>query len=145
MRGKIIVLNFWSAECPWSERVDKELNNLQEGWGDTVVIWPLASNANETQEEQQKAAKNRCIDLVLRDADQKVAYLYGAETTPHIFLVDKVGILRYQGAYDDTTFRQPQPTVNYLALAVEALLEGSDPNLAQTEPYGCTIDYYPEE
>ncbi|MFH2102282.1 MAG: hypothetical protein ABIJ39_02840 [Chloroflexota bacterium] len=64
---------------------------------------------------------------------------YDAKTTPHLFVVDPDGILRYQGAFDDVTFRQRTPAVGYLAQAVEALLSGGRPDPAETPPYGCAL------
>ena len=65
--------------------------------------------------------------------------LYAAVTTPHPYVLDQDGILRYQGALDDVTFRQRTPTRFYLRQAVEAVLAGHAPEPAQTSPYGCTI------
>ncbi|MCJ7567453.1 MAG: hypothetical protein MUO58_07925, partial [Anaerolineales bacterium] len=76
---------------------------------------------------------------VLRDAEHAVADLYGAVTTPHFFVIDENGVLRYRGAPDDTSFRQREPTVYYLKDAMEALLNGREPNPAETAGYGCTI------
>jgi hypothetical protein len=68
-----------------------------------------------------------------------VADLYQALTTPHVFVIDRDGILRYAGAVDDVSFRQRRPTRFYLDEAVEALLDGQLPAVAETPAYGCTI------
>ncbi len=136
---RIQVLNFWSSECPWAQRGDDLLAELKPAWGDRVELWSIASNANETDEQLALAAAVREPGLVLRDAEQLVADLYGAVTTPHFFVIDENGILRYRGAPDDTSFRQREPTVHYLKDAVEALLSGREPNPAETSGYGCTI------
>jgi hypothetical protein len=68
-----------------------------------------------------------------------VAEQYRAQTTPHLFVIDREGILRYQGALDDTNFRQRNATRFFLREAVKAVLVGHDPDPAQTTPYGCTI------
>ena len=70
---------------------------------------------------------------------QVVADLYGTKTTPHFFIVDEGGILRYQGAMNDVTFRQPTPTRDYLREAVDAILSDRLPDPSQTSPYGCAI------
>lgn len=138
-RGRLVVLNFWSAECPWSERADRELLAGAVAWGERVTIWTIASNANEIEEQIRGEAARRGLPLVLRDAHQQTAGLYGAQTTPHLFVIDAEGILCYQGALDDVTFRRRTPTVNYLRQAVDARLAGRLPDPAQTPPYGCTI------
>lgn len=138
-RGRIVVLNFWSAECPWAERADRALLAALPQWGDAVVLLPIASNANEPPEMLARVAEERGLPLVLHDAGQAIADRYHAQTTPHMFVVDAGGILRYQGAFDDVTFRQRTPTRSYLLDAVQALLRGDLPDPAQTPPYGCTI------
>jgi peroxiredoxin len=138
-RGRVVLINFWSGECPHSARTDRELAALIEGWGDAVVLLTIASNANEPLELLRSAASARGLSPVLHDARQEVANLYGAATTPHLFVVDAQGILRYQGAIDDMTFRKRIPERFYLRQAVEAVLAGRSPDPAETRPYGCTV------
>jgi hypothetical protein len=57
-------------------------------------------------------------------------------------VIDQAGLLRYQGAVDDVTFRQRTPTRYYLREAVEALLAGRQPQPQETPPYGCTVVRY---
>ncbi len=138
-RGQIVVLNFWSASCPHAERTDRLIAELAQGWRGRVVVWPIASNANETAQEIRQAAEARGLPLVLIDARHTVADAYGAVTTPHLYVVDTQGMLRYAGAPDDVTFRQRTPARHYLADAVAALLAGQDPEPAETPGYGCVI------
>ncbi|MCK4975476.1 MAG: redoxin domain-containing protein [Anaerolineales bacterium] len=138
-RGKVVVLNFWSAECPHAERADLELLSYLNEWESKVALLSIASNANETPDLLQRVAAERGLPLVLHDPAGQVADMYAAVTTPHLFVIDGEGILRYQGAFDDVNFRQRAPTQFYLRQAVEAVLAGQSPNPAQTLPYGCTI------
>jgi hypothetical protein len=138
-RGRLLVLNFWSAECPWAERADRELMALGNEWGERVVLWTVASNANELPELIASVAAQRGLPLALVDAQQAVADMYGAQNTPHLFVIDGEGLLRYQGALDDTSFRQRKATRFYLRQAIEALLAGRSPDPDFCPPYGCTI------
>ncbi len=138
-RGRIVVLNFWSCECPHAERVDQALAPLLTEWGADVALLALAANRNETLEALQNSAHERGLPVVLRDADCLVANLYEAQTTPHVFLIDREGVLRYRGAADDVTFRNRVPSRFYLAEAVNALRAGALPALAETPPLGCAI------
>jgi peroxiredoxin len=138
-RGKVVLINFWSAECPQSTRVDEVLSAHQESPGAQVVFMRIASNKNETLEELKVAASGRGASLVLRDEHQEVADLYAARTTPHCYLVDANGLLRYQGAFDDVTFRLRKATQQYAIAALEDILGGREPHPAETTPYGCTI------
>ncbi len=141
-RGRIVILNFWSAECPWSRSADETLAELTSGWGESVEWISIAPNANEPPDLLRREAAARGLPLLLHDPDRAVTGLYGAEMTPHLYVIDPGGVLRYQGAFDDRTFRKPDPTRNYLREAVQAVLAGEPPEIAQSPPYGCTIVHY---
>lgn len=134
-RGRMALVTFWSAECPWVERADREM----VAWSDRVALIAIASNASEPAGVLRSAAEARGLPLVLVDADQCVADLYGVQITPHCFLIDADGVLRYQGAFDDVSFRQRTPTRNYIFEAVQALEAGQPVAPAETPPFGCTI------
>jgi hypothetical protein len=138
-RGRIVILNFWSAECPFAERVDWELVRYLREWGGRVVLLTIAANANEIQAQVAAAARQRGLGPVLLGSRSGVPDEYEAQTTPHLFVVDADGILRYRGAFDDVTFRQREATRSYLKDAVEALYAGRSPEPAETAPYDCTI------
>jgi peroxiredoxin len=138
-RDRIVIINFWSAECPHSERTDSSTMACLAKWGEEVVMLPIAANRNEASQMVVEAAKTRRLPKVLMDAEQVVTDLYDAVATPHIFVIDHAGILRYRGALDDVRFRQPVVTRFYLEEAVEALLDGRDPPLQETLAYGCAI------
>jgi len=138
-RGKIVIVNFWSAECPHSERTDRSTMACLVQWGEDVELLSIASNRSESAQMVEEVAKARRLPRVLIDAEQVVADLYGAVATPHVFVIDREGILRYHGAVDDVKFRQPKATRFFLEEAVEALLEGHVPALTETPTYGCAI------
>ena len=138
-RGKVVIVNFWSAECPHSERTDRYLLNLLQQWNGDVVLLSLAANRNESVPVVEEAANARRIPQVLMDFDHRVADSFEAVTTPHTFVLDQEGVLRYRGAVDDVTFRHRQATRFFLQEAVQALLCGELPPLPETLAYGCTI------
>lgn len=138
-RGKILLLVFWSAECSWSDRVDKLIQPRLAAWGPGVVYLPVASNANESPAEMRAAAQARGVAPVLWDETSAVANRYGAEITPQFYVIDPDGTLRYSGAYDDINFRRRTATRCYIEEVVSALLAGRAPQTDHTAPYGCTI------
>ena len=138
-RGRIVIINFWSAECPHSERTDQVIRDALMRWGEKAILLPIASNRNESAQMVEEVAKTRRIPTVLLDAEHVVADLYEAASTPHVFVIDGDGLLRYRGLVDDVRFRQPKPTRFYLEEAVEALLNGRKPDLEETLAYGCAI------
>ena len=138
-RGKIVVINFWSCECPHSERADGLILKWLKEWSGEVELLSVAANRNESVRGVEEAVRSRSLPGVLFDAGHVVADLYEAVTTPHVFVVDRDGILRYRGAVDDVTFRRRAASRFFLKEAVDALLEGRLPALAETPAYGCTI------
>jgi hypothetical protein len=85
------------------------------------ALLSVASNANEPDGMLAAVARQRRIPVVLRDANASVAGRYEALTTPHAFLIDRQGFLRYRGAVDDVSFRQREPSRFYLQEAVGVL------------------------
>jgi hypothetical protein len=108
-------------------------------WKGEVKLLVIASNRNESVQSVEEAARKRSLSTVLIDAGHIVADLYEAATTPHMFVVDREGILRYRGAVDDVTFRHRQASRFFLVEAVEALLKNHPPEAAETTAYGCAI------
>jgi peroxiredoxin len=81
-RGQIIVVNFWSADCPHVVRTDASMLTALNRWGTDVVLLTIASNVNESAEVLENAARSRGLPLVLKDAGHIVADLYAAQVTP---------------------------------------------------------------
>jgi peroxiredoxin len=141
LRGQVVVIDFWSHECPWSRRYDPYFAERVSQWaGQGVHFFAINSNANETDEAVRAMLVEHDLPFtVLRDAGNLVADAYGAVTTPHVYVVDRDGKLFYRGAVDDRTFRQQEATVNYLDEALNTLLSGNSPAQAETQARGCTI------
>jgi len=138
-RGRIVVVNFWSADCPHVERTDARMLASLARWGAQVVLLAIASNANESAGALENASRSRGPLTVMKDAGHVIADLYAAQVTPEVFVVDRAGVLRYRGAVDDTSFRQRVPTRSYLDEAVDALLDGNLPTVAEVPAFGCSI------
>jgi peroxiredoxin len=138
-RGQIVVLNFWSCECPHVERTDSELLALCNQAGEDMALLSVASNRSEPKAALDRVARARGLPVLLLDHDHHVADLYEALTTPHVFLIDRNGVLRYRGAVDDADFRQKVPQRFYLREALRQLLNGKSPEIVDTPAYGCAI------
>ena len=76
----------------------------------------------------------------LRDESQDVAHEYDAQTTPDVFLIDANGLIRYRGA-PDSDVDDPALNASWLRAALSAVLDGRDPDPAETPPVGCTIKW----
>lgn len=138
---------FMCNHCPyvlaWLDRV---IAIAKDYAGKGVAF--AAINANDPAkypadsfEGMQKLAKERGLPFpYLHDETQEVATAYGAERTPEIFLFDGDLKLRYHGAPDDN-YEEPQASVPYLRNALDAVLAGQAPPIAETPPVGCTIKW----
>ena len=109
----------------------------------------LAINPNDAEryprdslEAMRKRVRDGDFDGVpyLRDESQEVAHAYDAQTTPDVFVLDAAGLLRYRGA-PDSDYEDPSQRAVFLRDALDAILAGRDPALAQTPPIGCSIKW----
>lgn len=145
--GKIIVLEWFNEECPIVQRHYKDdvMNKLATKYRAKGVVWlAINSTSGKTIQTNKKAdvawKMNRPI---LNDAkDQKVAKSYKATNTPGMYIVDTKGMLAYWGAVDDNaTGSKTTGIKNYVAQALDELLEGRSVSESKTQPYGCTVKY----
>ena len=84
------------------------------------------------------------MSAILLDPDGKVGKLYAAKTTPHMFVIDPEGVLRYMGAIDDQPSARTSSLAgakNYVEQALESLMKGEPVTTAETKPYGCSVKY----
>ena len=102
-------------------------------------LWTIACCDGEALDHIRQVATARGLKTVLLDPAQAVADAYQAQATPHTFVVDEQGVLRYRGAPDDTGFGFRPATRSYLADALAALRTGSLPDPAETPARGCAI------
>ena len=151
-RDKLLVVDFWSYSCPYSTAWETRLGDVAEAYEKRgVTVLAINSNATEVDPGAQdpytrirKYVEKAKIEYpILIDAKAAVAERFGAETTPHAFVIDAKGVLRYSGAIDnDGDFRRrlpPDEVVPYLANAIDALLEGVEVPTPETKAVGCKI------
>jgi peroxiredoxin len=147
-KGKIVVLQWTDNNCPFIKYHEGKAETMQatcEQFEEKGVVW-LAINSASYCEEKAKEInewiKEHTIPYpVLLDASGTVGHTYGAKTTPHMFVIDREGILQYQGAIDDDPSMDGDGTRNYVEDAVNALLQGSAVAQKETKSYGCSIKY----
>jgi len=148
-KGFAVVLEWFNPDCPFIKKHHLDhttMNDLYGGVKDQKVVWlAINSSAPGKQghglEHNQKARKEYKMPMpVLLDEDGEVGRLYGAKTTPHMFLIGSEGILLYDGAIDDNKGRELGET-NYVTLALKAYLAGETIEVTRTPPYGCSVKY----
>src|SRR5262249_54719801 len=73
---------------------------------------------------------------------QATAKAYGCLATPHVFLFDQDRKLRYKGRFDDSRFAQANTVTSPDARkAIEAMLAGEAPPVAETKVMGCSTKW----
>ncbi|MCS6803576.1 MAG: thioredoxin family protein [Acidobacteriota bacterium] len=143
---KIVVLEWINPDCPYVQRHYKAgtMKSLAQKYKDKGVIW-LAINTTHymNKETNQKwIADYQLPYQILDDHEGTVGRLYGAKTTPHMFIIDKSGKVVYQGAIDDDPRgNKGENKVNYVAKALDELLAGKPISMPQTKPYGCSVKF----
>ena len=147
--GKIVVLEWFNPECPVIQQHHKSgttFNDLHKEFADKGVVF-LAINSSAKGKQgsglelnKEKKAEYKLPYPILLDESGDVGRLYGAKTTPHCFVINKDGILAYNGAIDNNTGDKAK-SKNYVANAVNQLLRGETVTEAKTKPYGCGIKY----
>lgn len=153
-RGKTVVLEWTNHECPF---VKKHYNgeNMQkqqrEAAGDGVVWLVINSSAtgkqghvSAEQAQQISADWNAANAAYLFDTDGTVGRAYAAKTTPHMYVIDAEGVLRYNGAIDSIPSANvadiPKAT-QYVTAGLSEIAGGGTVSTAVTQPYGCSIKY----
>lgn len=153
-RGSFVVLEWTNHDCPF---VGKHYNsgNMQalqkEAQAEGMVWWSVISSAAGKQGHVSAAAANELSqsrkatpDAVLLDEDGKVGRLYGARTTPHMYIINPEGTLIYMGGIDDkpsTDVADVPTATNYVRTAMAAIKDKKPINPASTTPYGCSVKY----
>ena len=154
-RGKWVVLEWFNHECPYTKKhySTGNMQALQREYGGKGVVWfSVISSAPGKQGYHNSAAdadqamteKKAAQSYVVRDTAGVLGRLYGARTTPHLFVIDTAGMLRYAGAIDDTPSpraKDVQVAHNYLKAALDSGLAGRPIAVATTQPYGCDVKY----
>ena len=156
-KGQPVILEWTNHECPYVVRHYKE-DNMQkvqriakaEGYVWLSVIssapgeqgYVSADKANELT-----ISRNASNDYVLLDESGALGMQYGAKTTPHMYMIDAEGILRFKGGIDDIGgglkfFRTPlAEAANYVVMNNTPVSENQKAIVEESVPYGCSVKY----
>jgi len=144
--AKGYIITFTCNHCPYAIMYEDRLIALHKKYaplGYPVIAInpndPKIQPADSYEAMQERAEEKDFPFEYLFDEGQKVYPQYGAERTPHIFLVDKKKKVRYIGAIDDNAQDAEAVKVKYLENAITALQKGKKPDPDFTKAIGCTI------
>lgn len=145
-KGKVVVLEWVNPDCPFVQRHYKAgtMKSLAATYASEGVVW-LAVNSTNYMDAEANAtfkAANGLPYPILVDQSGEVGHLYGAMTTPHMFIIDGVGMVVYMGAIDDDPRGSKEGSaVNYVSAALDQVLAGKAVTVSETKPYGCSVKY----
>ncbi len=151
--GKTVVLEWSNHECPFVvKHYSGNMQSLQKQFGTEEVVWLTVISSAAGKQGHISAAKadeltlsrNAMPDAVLFDETGVTGKAYDAKTTPHMYVIDKKGVLQYMGGIDSipsTKVDDIAKATPYFSDALTAVLAGKPANPAVTKPYGCSIKY----
>jgi peroxiredoxin len=144
--GQVVVLEWLNPDCPFVKRHYSAgtMKNLAAQYGAQGVVWLTINSTNYMDAEANAAFKaaNELPYSILVDQSGEVGHLYGAATTPHMFVIDGNGTVVYIGAIDDDSRgTNDGPATNYVAAALDEVLADEAVTTAETKPYGCSVKF----
>jgi len=147
--GKIVVLEWFNSECPFCVKHGeaKTMVNMVNQFKDkNVVVLGINSGAPGKQGHGKDAEAIKKWSLnypILNDESGNVGRLYGAKTTPHMFIVNKDGTIAYMGAIDNEpgARKVSAEARNFVTQALNEILAGQTVSTPETKPYGCSVKY----
>lgn len=152
--GSTVVLEWFNPQCPFVRKHydSGNMQGLQKKYTSQKIVWlSIDSSAPGKQGHLLPEEANHFIEeknlhstAVLLDPEGAIGKLYGAKTTPHIFIINAKGELIYQGAIDDTPSFDPADITtakNYVEEILSSILAGETVSPTATKSYGCSVKY----
>ncbi len=145
---KILVLIFFSHECPYSKIYIERLIKLAKSYDSKEVFFVAVHPKFTTQTDEQIAEMNTYSARFplpfsyLIDQAAVLAKTLHVAKVPTVFVlknIDNRYIMEYQGAIDDAPEKEKQITEPYLQKAITALLANKSFKYRHTEPVGCSV------
>jgi peroxiredoxin len=153
-KGKWLVLEWFNKDCPYVRKHygSGNMQTLQKTYTAKGVAWlSVISSAKGKQGYVEPAEALRDVKTnqsaahgVLLDPSGTMGKVYGAKTTPHMFVIDPVGTVVYAGGIDDNASANPAviaTSKNYVVAALDAAMAGQKVAIAAARPYGCHVQY----
>ena len=153
-RGKFVVLEWHNNGCPFTKKhyESGNMQKLQQEWTGKGVIWltvisssPGSQGYVTADQENDYLQKMHAVPTAaLLDPKGEIGHLYGAKTTPHMFVINPQGQIIYNGAIDDkatTDASDVNGANNYVSDALQEAMSGKAVAVATTRPYGCSVKY----
>ena len=154
LRGKTVVLEWFNPKCPFVNMAHNKgsLKGAAARHAAEGVVWlgidssGPGKQGHDVPDIRDAVARFGLTHPILLDESGAVGRAYGATNTPHMFVIDKGGVLVYAGAIDnspDGEGESPQggTLVNYVDAALADLAAGRPVKIPRTKAYGCGVKY----
>jgi peroxiredoxin len=148
LEGASATVVFWTCNhCPYALAWHDRLVDAARDYADRGVRF-FAVNSNDAERypaDSYEAMRERVAQEdwpfpYLYDESQDAARAWGAQVTPHLFVLDSDHRLRYEGA-PDPDYQDPSLEAAWLRQALDAVLAGEEVARAETEPVGCSVKW----
>lgn len=154
LKGKTVVLEWFNADCPFvkASHLKGSLKTDAKKHTDRGVVWLGVNSAAPGKQghgPERVAAGKQAFGIdhpILADESGAVGKAYGATNTPHMYVIDKEGVLVYKGAIDNSPDGEGESPaggklINYVDAALEDLAAGRPVGVKETKAYGCSVKY----
>jgi peroxiredoxin len=134
---KNVVLVFVSYNCDVTWRYEKRIGKLLKDYGKKdVVFLGVRSSARDELDQMRKYAESKNLAFpVLYDAKNEMADFFGVQVTPTFVVIDKQGVMRYRGSYDDAP-EETKVAKQFVTPALDAVLAGQPVKVAENRAFG---------
>jgi peroxiredoxin len=152
--GKTVVLEWTNHDCPYVKKHynSGNMQQLQKYATSDGIVWLsiISSKPGKQGHVSGKQAnaltqsRNAAPTAVILDETSAIGRLYGAKTTPHMYIVDKTGQLVYMGGIDNIPSKDEDDIAgakNYVRAALDNIAAGKPVADSITRPYGCSVKY----
>ena len=138
-----IVVVFTTRECPLAHRYLPRLAEMERTYRDRGVRFLAVNVGPDSVLEMAAQGLEHDVDFPFgKDMDGTVAEAFGVSRTPEVAVLDPGRRLVYRGRIDDQ-YRlggvRPSPSREDLVRALEDVLAGREPEVAETSVEGCLI------
>lgn len=143
--AKALVYCFLGTECPVSNGYAAQMQRLADRYAEQGVTFVgLYSEPAVTVDEARRHGEEYGLKFMrLLDGEQTVATQAGIKRVPTFVVVRPDGVIAYRGRIDDRWSpegkRRNEPRTHELADAIEAVVSGREPPLAETPTFGCPL------
>jgi thiol-disulfide isomerase/thioredoxin len=145
--GKVSVVIFTCNQCPFAKAFEPRIIELARQYQPKGVVFYAVDPNDESQyaieslaDMKARAAEKGYPFPYLKDGDSAIARAYGARVTPHVYVIDGGGTLRYRGYVDDSARPEERRTTG-LTNALDDLLAGKTVSNQSTRAFGCSIKF----